>query len=342
MRFHCDIHSGYGEATRQTFEWLHRRGIFVSIRPIGINEMFNQQLPVQMKGHMVVVPQPEEWELLYAPPTNAPTPRKKTVWMTMWESTVLQPRNVALLNNAEHVITPCNWCAESFKESGVKKPISVVPLGFNPEVFYPTPIALTGPTVFGIAGRVAHCAKRKMIQEAIDLFLATFPGVEDVRLHVKIHPDDKIKTVTDRRIKIFREVWEPYQLANWLHGLTAYMTLSRAEGYSLWPLQALACGRPVIGCAYSGQADFLTEHNSFLVPFKEVSCDGHGDSNVAYDGTWAEPNQKVAAQIMQSIHRKRAMALEKGNFGPPSVAHLTWEKSTDKLIETLEGVGVWK
>lgn len=339
MRLFCDIHSGYGGAGQQTFGWLIRKGIFVSLRAIGVNEMWDQQLPVQMKGHMVVVPQPEEWEILFAPPANLPTPRKKTVWMTMWESSVLQPQQVSLMNRAEHVITPCRWCADSFKESGVTRPISVVSLGFDPEVYYPTPIAQTGPTVFGVAGRVTHCAKRKMIQEAIDLFLATFHGVEDVRLHVKVHPDDKLKPITDSRVKVFRDVLEPYQLGEWLRGLTAFVTLSRAEGLGLWPLQALACGRPVIGCAYSGQADFMNDVNSFLVPFREISCDGHGDSNVVYDGEWAEPNQKAAGQIMQSIHRKRTLAIDKGTAGPATVAHLTWEKVTDDLIKVLTEIG---
>lgn len=339
LRSQLDCHSGYGVAVCEFFKWMTNRDIFVSLRPTGIDEQYGASIPKEMRAQIVHTRQPEEFELLIYPPTLPGTPERKTVILSMWEATEIPAPNVHLMNRCVAVITPCNWCKESFEKSGVTKPVVVVPLGMDDKIFTPIPLLEGGPTVFGIAGRVAHCAKRKGIQEAIDLFLATFKGFEDVRLHVKIHPDDKIKPINDKRVKIFRDVMEGYQLSHWLHGLTAYMTLSRAEGYGLWPLQSLACGRPVIGCKYSGQADFMTDENSFIIPHKEVSCDGVGDSNVAYEGMWAQPDMKAAAKIMLAIHRNRKLAIEKSLVCATSVAHLTWEKCTDRLIKVLTEIG---
>jgi glycosyltransferase involved in cell wall biosynthesis len=338
LRAHLDIHSGYGEAIRQTFERLTNRGIFVTLRPLGINEFFGQTLPPMMRAHIQQIRQPEPFELLFAPPTNHPTPERKTVFYTMWESTILPRAQVAFLNRSAAAVVPCDWCKTSFEASGVKVPIHVVPLGFDPDAYTPQPLPSKGPLVFGVAGRVKHCPKRKGVQEVIDAFLKAFPNIEDVRLHVKIHPDDPIKC-SDPRVKIFRDVLEPYQLANWLHGLSALISFARAEGYGLWPLYALACGRPVIACHYSGHADFLNKENSFPIPFREAQVDGVGDSNVEYDGLWAEPNVRQAIEIMQSVHRRRQLLIDKAPACAPSVAHLTWEKSVDKLIGVLQSVG---
>lgn len=342
MRANLDTQSGYGLSIQKTFDGLQRRGVFVSLRAIGVNEMWNQRIPVKMRGQIVVVPQPEEWEVLFCPPPNAPTPRKKTIWITMWESTILQPQIVSLMNQCEHVVVPCSWCERSFKDSGVTAPISAISLGYDPDVYFPTPISKNGPTIFGVAGRVAHCAKRKAIQEAIDLFIETFPTDENVRLHVKIHPSDKINPVRDRRVKISEEVMEPYQLGEWLRGLTAYLTLCRGEGFGLWPLNAIACGRPVIGCRYSGQADYMTDGNSFLVDFKEVPADDFGAGKTPYQGMWCEPDTKHASEIMKAIHKKRSLAIAKAELGPLSVGHLTWDSMTDSFHALLEEIGVWK
>lgn len=346
-----DIHSGYGLIVASAFERLQKRDIFVSLRATGIDETGGAQIPKEMRGQIVHTRQPEQYELMIYPPTLAPTPDRKTIWWTMWESSILAPVNVSILNRSETVavIVPSRWCKKSFEDSGVTKPIHVVPLGFDPDIFRAMPITETGPVVLGIAGRVAHCSKRKMMQETIDLFLATFKGVENVRLHVKVHPTDQLKDPKDRRVKIFRDVMEGYQLANWLHGLTAFITLARAEGYGLWPLQALACGRPVIACHYSGHFDFLFDpsgdviiggSNSFPVPFREVPVDGVGDSNVAYEGAWAQPDMNAAGQIMQGIYRNRSRMLSAAQVSE-SVAHLTWERSIDKLIAVCEEIGVW-
>lgn len=326
------------------FKWLATREIFVSIRAIQMDEHFGSRIPIQMRSQVVHAQQPEEWELLIHTPETRPTPGKKSVFFTMFECSELAPPYVSMLNFAEIVIVPCRWNAVHFAESGVKKPIHVVPLGVDPEIFKPSPMVVGGPCVFGVAGRTAHCAKRKAIQESIDLFVKTFPREQhdDVRLHVKIHEDCKIVDPKDHRVKITREHLEGYQLERWLSGLTAFVSLARAEGFGLWQLQAMACGRPVVACKYSGLADFLLD--DYAIPYKQVPADSYGSEvNVDYRGMWAQPDMATAEKLLRRIHtehkKKPQLLVEAGQRAAEAAKPFTWEASTDKLIVILQEVG---
>lgn len=342
IRCHLNAFGGYGLVGIQLFEHFTRMGIYVSLRPITLDEKWGKSsaIPLQMRAQIVQSRQPEPWELLIGPPDQPPTPDRRTVQLSMFESTQLTPQYVSLLARAEHVVVPCRWNARHFKASGVTRPISVVPLGYDPKVFSPQEPNKNGPLVIGVSGRTCHCAARKNVQAAIDLFLRTFPNDDGVRLHVKIHHDDKIDDVKDHRIKVVREHFEPYQIANWMRDIDVFLTLSRAEGYGLWGLQALVSNRPVIGCRYSGQADYMTDANSFCVPFREVSAQS-GESNVSYLGEWADPDLKEAQRILTVIRRNRSVLDEKRGKASACLK-LTWENTAKKLHAVLENLGVFQ
>ena len=48
----------------------------------------------------------------------------------------------------------------------------------------------------------------------------------------------------------------------------AYVSLHRSEGFGLTMAEAMTVGKPVIATGYSGNLDFMTEENSFLVHYK--------------------------------------------------------------------------
>lgn len=341
MRAHLGAYTGYHELVNQLFKHFSVAGIYCAMRPIAVDEQWGKvaALPAAMRSQLVNCRQPEEWELLVSPPDQVPTPGRKTIWFTMYESTQMQPTYVSLLNRAEAIVVPCQWNKTCFAANGVRVPIHVVPLGFDPDVYQPSPLNDEhGPLVFGVAGRTRHCAKRKGVQEAVDLFLKAFAGIEDVRLHVKLHADDTLAPSTDHRIKIFRGHMEPYEIAHWLRGISGYLTLSRAEGYGLWALQALASGRPAIACHYSGHADFLSDENSFRIPHREVEAIS-GESNTPYQGDWAEPNTRAALDILQLIYRRRVMIAEKANAAAASVSNLTWQNCASNLLSVLNSSG---
>jgi hypothetical protein len=89
-----------------------------------------------------------------------------------------------------------------------------------------------------------------------------------------------------------------------------YVSLHRSEGLGLTMAEAMALGKPVIATGYSGNIEFMSEANSYLVPYELVDVPS---TWWAYEpgATWAEPNVGAAAELMRRVweHPDDARAL---------------------------------
>ena len=89
----------------------------------------------------------------------------------------------------------------------------------------------------------------------------------------------------------------------------AYASLHRSEGLGLGLIEAMLLGKPTLATAYSGNLDFMTEANSYLVKANRVPCaNGAPPYRVGY--FWAEPDLDHAAVQLRRIfdHREEARA----------------------------------
>src|SRR5438094_5077616 len=83
----------------------------------------------------------------------------------------------------------------------------------------------------------------------------------------------------------------------------------------------MAAGKPVIATAYSGNLEFMTEENSYLVPFDLVPI-GLGCEPYPPEARWAEPDVDVAARLMREV------------FDHPETARARAERARHELLET--------
>ncbi|MGA8876898.1 MAG: glycosyltransferase, partial [Candidatus Korobacteraceae bacterium] len=89
-----------------------------------------------------------------------------------------------------------------------------------------------------------------------------------------------------------------------------YVSLHRSEGFGLTLAEAMMCGKPVIATAYSGNVDFMSDSDSFLVPYRMVAIDRtHGPYKAGYQ--WADPDLDYAVDFMRYVesHREAAASL---------------------------------
>lgn len=90
-----------------------------------------------------------------------------------------------------------------------------------------------------------------------------------------------------------------------------YVSLHRSEGFGLTLAEAMTCGKPVIATGYSGNLDFMSDEDSFLVPYKLITIQ-HPSGPYKAGFHWAEPDLEYAADVMRQIEKDRESALRIG------------------------------
>jgi hypothetical protein len=86
-----------------------------------------------------------------------------------------------------------------------------------------------------------------------------------------------------------------------------YVSLHRSEGFGLTMAESMILGKPVIATAYSGNLDFMTEENSFLVPHSWAEVP-RGAGAYPVGARWAEPDLEVAASMMRTVFEDPGLA----------------------------------
>jgi len=124
---------------------------------------------------------------------------------------------------------------------------------------------------------------------------------ERLRLLVDGHPD----------IMLFEGYLSPAERDALVALSDCYVSLHRSEGLGLTMAEAMAWGKPVIATSYSGNMQFMTEENSFLVPWRP--CPIPEDAAPYPAGTtWADPDLDAAAALMRAVVEDPRMAAQRG------------------------------
>jgi glycosyltransferase involved in cell wall biosynthesis len=90
-----------------------------------------------------------------------------------------------------------------------------------------------------------------------------------------------------------------------------YVSLHRSEGFGLTPAEAMYLGKPVIATGYSGNLDYMTPENSYLVDY-EFQPIGPGNAPYPADGEWAVADTDHAAALMREVVENRVEAERRG------------------------------
>ena len=94
-----------------------------------------------------------------------------------------------------------------------------------------------------------------------------------------------------------------------------FVSLHRSEGFGLLLAEAMYFGVPVIGTRYSGNLEFMTDQNSYLVDCEMVPVAG----TEIYTGRWAEPDTAAAGAIMREVFENPDEARERGRRGASDI-----------------------
>jgi glycosyltransferase involved in cell wall biosynthesis len=120
-----------------------------------------------------------------------------------------------------------------------------------------------------------------------------------------------------------------------------YVSLHRSEGFGLTMAEAMAIGKPVIGTRYSGNVDFMTDENSFLVDY-EITRVGPDCEIYPADGEWAAPDLGQAAELMRRTYEQPDEAARRGSRARQDIARALSPEAAGaamrRRLEELSGV----
>lgn len=134
---------------------------------------------------------------------------------------------------------------------------------------------------------------------------------------------EKIRSAAkqDSRIHLIDGYLQRNQLNNLLNACNCYVSLHRAEGFGLPIAEAMFLGKPVIATYWSGNTDYMNEHNSLPVDFNLVELQ-EDIGPYAKGQQWAEPNLLQAAEMMQTIASDRQLSERIGTAAAATIRQL--------------------
>ena len=331
---------GLGMAARNTIRLLLECNQPVSI--VDVDAGFGRSGADRTFDHLKV---PGNGEPPYAinlihlnPPEYASFCRKGTPWIQpgnrfnaiipFWELPIVPRPWLQALGQTDLILAPTH-----FIEHMMTVQVSGVPIRHYPQtVFLPDDIApdraLFGlppdHPLFVMSFEMFSDINRKNPMAAIEAFSRAFPDESSAMLVVKVNnagahasfsvPLERLRAAAagNRRIVIIDRPLSHREVLTLYASCDVLVSLHRAEGLGLSPLEAMTLGKPVIATDWSGNMDFMTDSNSCLVGHRliPVRSDAQSGYNIAYVGAetvWADPEVGEAALWMRRLAESEAL-----------------------------------
>jgi len=208
---------------------------------------------------------------------------KKILYTMMETSETLHEGYVGRINLYDEIWVPTNHGKDLFIKNGVRPPIKVMPLGVDTLRYHPN----AKPLKFGLKDfvflSVFKWGYRKGYDILLKAFMEEFSADDDVSLLIASRTDvnhnpkiiaEDFKNIRNGVLKedadlphisLYDKIIKEKDMPGLYAAADAFVLVSRGEGFGLIYLEAAAAGLPVIGSNCSGQTDFLSHDNSYLV-----------------------------------------------------------------------------
>jgi glycosyltransferase involved in cell wall biosynthesis len=175
---------------------------------------------------------------------------------SMIESNAIPQRWVDILNKQfDAVVVPDKFLVDVYTKSGVKIPIFVLPHGvYLDEFLSVSPKKCPNrPFTFGMSA--GFNSSHKNHELLIDAFVQEFKHDPNIRLRVhgrcgnsvlQEHIQNKVRNLNHRNVEFINKSFSRAEYREFMASLDCYVLLSKGEGYSVTPREALAMGIPCI------------------------------------------------------------------------------------------------
>jgi glycosyltransferase involved in cell wall biosynthesis len=234
---------------------------------------------------------------------------------TYWELDKVPPDWASMLRRIDEIWVPNLFVANAFRDA-FYGPIHVIPPAVDVNEkgdFARDHFGLdAGRFYFMFSFDYLSYPARKNPLGVIRAFQAAFPksGSCNVGLVIKsvgagLNVSEITSAIleaarTDQRVKVVSSMLSRSEMLSLLGHIDCYVSLHRSEGFGLGMAEAMALGKPVIGTAYSGNTEYLTDRTGFPVAF-HLRPVLNGEYIYSDGQRWAEPDEVAAVEAMRQI-----------------------------------------
>lgn len=310
---------GYGSAGEQLIRAFIDKGINIKAKDTWkkqnvLSDIDPEVLEVIKKGF-----NNNNIGIRFSQPNSFPScPGKYKIGWSMWEFPKFPTDWVPGANTVNLNFVPCGWNKLLWQTGGVTKPIITIPLGVN-------------ESIFKYRKRNNHSDKFVFITDGtilggfnlIGWFKETFKDKDDIHLIVKERPTGPKRIETDGNVSTISGRLTQEELLDWYYSGNVFLYPTSAEGFGLFPVEAMATGLPVIMTDLPAMRAFCKPELCLTVPVSEIKWYHHVDKS-------------QFMTKMLDVYKHRGELDKIGQRASEFVLkHLTWKAAVDKIIKVL-------
>jgi glycosyltransferase involved in cell wall biosynthesis len=230
------------------------------------------------------------------------------------------------LNRFHELWVQCSFNLASFRNSGVRVPLVLMPNFFDVGQYDPDGdrLALPAAEKFLFLS-VFDMQQRKGYDVLLQAFLNEFTPEDSVALVIKIRGEsdaEKLEKIIGQHPKarkdkppvyIINQMLTVQELMSLYRTCDAFVLPTRGEGWGRPFFEAMLMELPVIGTDWSGQTEYMHEYNSYLVQVERLIRIENNEFPIFNGHYWAEPSLGDLQKKMRYVagHRSDAKATGK-------------------------------
>jgi GT2 family glycosyltransferase len=348
--------TGYAISSRELVTALDRNGVHVAYKYVyGPGTLFPFEEPEKSETRIA--------DMIRARPLDAGRPQvvygqgdifyqnfgAYKIGFTMLETDRIPAEWARQANLMDEVWCPSEFNVKTFRDSGVTRPIHVIPLGIDPAYFNPQIRSARVSERYTFLS-VFEWGERKAPELLLRAFNEEFSSTEPVVLVCKILNADTSVNVHDeiRRLELnpaggqihvsLNHVVPSYQLGMLYRSADCFVLTTRGEGWGMPILEAMACGLPAIATNWSAQCDFMNVGNAY-----PLAVDGLVPAVAKcpyYKGfRWAQPSYWDLRRRMRHVYSNQGEARAVGERASrEALSRWTWDNAASWIIDRLDDV----